>query len=72
LNPLTASTLDQYLSSLQEGLSETANKGKTFDQHLLNDKNKKDFLDEIACIALFATQIPDSPIHIHKIIQTKV
>jgi hypothetical protein len=28
LNPLTASRLDQYLSSLQEGLSETANKGK--------------------------------------------
>ena len=31
LNPLTASRLDQYLSSLQEGLSETANKGKIFD-----------------------------------------
>jgi hypothetical protein len=38
LNPLTASRLDQYLSSLQEGLSETANKGKIFDQHLLNEK----------------------------------
>jgi hypothetical protein len=57
---LTASTLDQYLSSLQEGLSETANKGDFFDQHLLNEKNKKHFLDEIACIALFATQIPPS------------
>jgi hypothetical protein len=28
LNPLTASRLDHYLSSLQEGLSETANKGE--------------------------------------------
>jgi hypothetical protein len=28
LNPLTASNLDHYLLSLQEGLSETANKGK--------------------------------------------
>ena len=28
LNPLTTSKLDQYLSSLQEGLSETANKAK--------------------------------------------
>ncbi len=58
LNPLTASMMDQYLSSLQKGLSETANKGDFFDQHLLNEKNKKHFLDEIACIALFATQIP--------------
>jgi hypothetical protein len=31
LNPLTASKLDHYLSRLQEGLSETANKGKNFD-----------------------------------------
>jgi hypothetical protein len=38
LNPFTASMLDQYLSSLQEGLSETANKGEFFDQHLLNEK----------------------------------
>jgi hypothetical protein len=30
LNPLTASSLDQYLSSLQEGLSETANNGNFF------------------------------------------
>ncbi len=30
LNPLTASKLDHYLSSLQEGLSETANKGNIF------------------------------------------
>jgi hypothetical protein len=54
LNPLTASRLDQYLSSLQEGLSETANKGEIFYQHLLSEKNKKHFLNEIACIALFA------------------
>jgi hypothetical protein len=40
-NPLTASKLDQYLSSLQEGLSETANRGKIFDQHLLNEKKQK-------------------------------
>jgi hypothetical protein len=58
LNPLTTSTLDQYLSSLQEGLSETAIKGNFFDHHLLNEKNKKHFHDEISCIALFATQIP--------------
>jgi len=36
LNPLTASKLDHYLSRLFEGLSETANKGEIFDQHLLN------------------------------------
>ncbi len=34
LNPLTASRLYQYLSSLQEGLSETANKGKIFDHQM--------------------------------------
>jgi hypothetical protein len=32
LNPLTASKLDHYLSRLQEGLLETANTGKIFDQ----------------------------------------
>ncbi len=37
LNPLTASKLDYYLSTLFEGLSETANKGKMFDQHMLNE-----------------------------------
>ncbi len=58
LNPLTASKLDHYLSSLQEGLSETANKGEIFDQHLLNDQSKDHFIAEIARIALFATQIP--------------
>jgi hypothetical protein len=58
LNPLTASSLDQYLSSLQEGLSETANKSKIFDEHLLNEESKDYFITEIACIALLATQIP--------------
>jgi hypothetical protein len=58
LNPLTASKLDYYLTSLQEGLSETANKGEIFDQHLLNEKSKDHFINEIVDIALFATQIP--------------
>jgi hypothetical protein len=60
LNPLTASRLDQNLSSLQESLSETANKGKNFDQQMLHQKSKEYFITEIACIALFATQIPQS------------
>ncbi len=58
MNPLTASRLDQYLSSLQESLSETANKGKNFDQQMLHQKIKEYFIDEIAGIALIATQIP--------------
>jgi hypothetical protein len=58
LNPLTASKLDQYLSRLFEGLSETANKGEIFDQHLLNGQSKDHFINEIVDIALFATQIP--------------
>ncbi len=58
LNPLAASRLDQYLSSLQEGLSETANKDEIFDQQMLHQKSKDHFIAEIACIALFATQIP--------------
>jgi hypothetical protein len=58
LNPLTASKLDQYLSSLQEGLSETANKGEFFDQQMLHQKSKNQFIDEIVDIALYATQIP--------------
>jgi hypothetical protein len=53
-----ASKLDHYLSRLFEGLSETANKGKIFDQHLLSEQSKDHFIAEIACIALFATQIP--------------
>jgi hypothetical protein len=58
LNPLTASKLDQYLSKLFEGLSETANKSKIFDQHFLNEQSKDHFIDEIVDIVLFATQIP--------------
>ncbi len=58
LNPLTPSKLDHYLSSLQESLSETANKGKFFDQQMLHQKSNIQFIDEIMGIALFATQIP--------------
>jgi hypothetical protein len=58
LNPLTASKLDDYLSTFFEGLSETANKGKIFDQHVLNEKCKDQFINKIVDIALFATQIP--------------
>ncbi len=58
LNPLTASKLDHYLSSLQEGLLETANKGKIFDQQMLHQKSKHKFIEDIGDIALFATQIP--------------
>jgi hypothetical protein len=57
LNPLTASKLDHYLSRLLEGFSETGNNGKMFDQHLLNEKSKDHFINEIVDIALFATQI---------------
>ncbi len=60
LNSLTASRLDHYLSRLFEGLSETANKGKIFDEHLLNEKSKDHIIDKIVDIALFATQIPPS------------
>jgi hypothetical protein len=38
LNPLNASKLDHHLSSLQEGLSEIANKGKNFDQQMWHQK----------------------------------
>jgi hypothetical protein len=58
LNPLTASKLDHHLSRLLEGLSGTANKGKIFDQHMLNEKSKHQFIKDIGDIALFATQIP--------------
>ncbi len=46
------------MSRLSEGLSETAYKGKIFDQHLLNEESKDYFIAEMACIALLATQIP--------------
>jgi hypothetical protein len=58
LNPLTASKLDYYLSSLQEGLSETANKGKSFDRQMLHQKGNIQFIHEIVDIESFATQIP--------------
>jgi hypothetical protein len=43
-----------------EGLSETANKDKVFDQHVWNEneKGKHCLIDEIIDIALSATQIP--------------
>jgi hypothetical protein len=40
LNPLTASKLDHFLLTLPEGLSETANKDKEFDQHFWNENKK--------------------------------
>jgi hypothetical protein len=60
LNPLTASKLDYFLSTLPEGLSETANKDKVFDQHVWteNEKSKHPLINEIVAIALFATQSP--------------
>jgi hypothetical protein len=60
LNLQISSKLDHYLSRLLEGLSETGSKGKVFDQHLLNEKYKDYFIDEIVDIALFTTQIPQS------------
>ncbi len=47
-----------FFIKIFEGLSETANKGKKIDQHLLSEKSKDHFIDEIKGIALFATQIP--------------
>jgi hypothetical protein len=58
LNPLPVSKLDYCLSRLLEGLSGTANKGKIFDQQMLNAKSKHQFIDEIEDIALFSTRIP--------------
>jgi hypothetical protein len=58
LNPFTASKLDYYLSRLQEGLSETANKGKIFDQKMLHQKSKHQIIEDIGDIALLATRFP--------------
>jgi hypothetical protein len=58
LNPQFFFKLDHYLSRLFEGLSETESKGEMFDQHLLNEKCKDQFVEEIVDIALSATQIP--------------
>jgi hypothetical protein len=38
LIPLTTSKLDHYLSKKYEVLSETANRGNSFDEHMLNEK----------------------------------
>jgi hypothetical protein len=61
LNPLTTSKLDHFLSSLQEGLSETANKGKFFNQLMLHQQSKHKFIEDIGDIALFATQCRKPP-----------
>jgi hypothetical protein len=45
---------------LFEGLSETANKGKVFDQHVRNENSKHHLINEVVDIALSATQIPQS------------
>ncbi len=58
MNPLNASKLDHFLLLLPEGLSETANKDKEFDQHVWNEKRKHCLIDEIVDIALSETQIP--------------
>jgi hypothetical protein len=59
LNPLRASKLDHFLLALPEGLSETANKDKEFNQHFWNEneKCKHCFIDEIVAITLSVTQI---------------
>jgi hypothetical protein len=58
LNSLTASKLDHFLLTLPEGLSETTNKDKEFDQHVWNEKRKHPLIDEIVDIALSGPQIP--------------
>jgi hypothetical protein len=58
MNPLTASKLEHYLSTLFEGLLETANGGEMFDQHVWNEKSKHCFINEMVDNALSATQIP--------------
>jgi hypothetical protein len=52
--------MDHFLSTLPEGLWETANKDKVFDQHVWNEneKSKHHLINEIGDIALSATQIP--------------
>ncbi len=58
LSPQISSKLDHFLSRLFERLSETGSKGKMFDQYLLNEKCKDQFVKEIVDIAFNATQIP--------------
>jgi hypothetical protein len=49
-----------FLSTLPEGLLETANEDEVFNQHMWNknEKSKHCLIDETVDIALFATQIP--------------
>ncbi len=47
-----------FLSTLFEGLSESANEGEVFDQHVWNDKSKHCLINEVLDIARSATQIP--------------
>ncbi len=56
MNCLAASKLDHFLSTLFEGVLDTANQGKMFD--IWNEKSKHCLIDEIVDIAVFATQIP--------------
>jgi hypothetical protein len=58
LNPFTASKLDHYLLTLFQGLSEITEEGSIFDQHILNEKGKDKFIDNIKDTALFAKMIP--------------
>ncbi len=58
LNLLTGSKLDHFLLTWPEGLSETANKDKEFDQHVWNEKRKHCLINEIVDIALSETQLP--------------
>jgi hypothetical protein len=58
LNPLTASKLNHFSLTLPEGLSETANEDKEFDQHVWNENRKHCLINEIVAIALSETQIP--------------
>jgi hypothetical protein len=44
LNPLAAAKLDHFLSTLFEGVSETANQGKMFD--MWNEKRKQESLHQ--------------------------
>jgi hypothetical protein len=58
LNPFTASKLDHFLLKLTDGLSETANEDRVFDQHVWNEKSKHRLIDEIVDIPMSAAQIP--------------
>ncbi len=55
-NPLAASKLNHFLSTLFEGVSDTANQGKMFG--MWNEKSKHCLINEMVDIAVFATQIP--------------